>query len=488
MKLTIHWSLSTNPGKNITVQNDYVLAGYNNSLTSGFATIIIKSRATSESIADPITLPTQTYVFPDQYISRACGNHISRCLELTILERTVSDNLPSVRYITILVPLEGGIGLMDFQDVGKQLKHQMTHVMELPNLIGFIPLSIVQYKESYYVICLQESNRFFSCLIMIDESNITLSRLQCTSVGRPLLSSIDLNSISNFVHLGEEFISFAIDNALFKLFPVRSAITRYGSTLPDNVACSRLVHDESKEVIFVYYREEDDVYVIPYDTIDEYWEFLYLNEHLIHPCPDGHEAIVFPNSSAILFSSSLDQVEVHRSIIGTKFIIGKCFGEGVESSRFVYIDRSKGTYVLDVNTGENVQISNAVCSSNNCGAPLVYQDDYVILREITNSVNMGGPCNIADSVVRITLHNAKRGFEKTAQIKDVTSPLVGFVRGLVYQHVLSSGGMGPNTERGNVMSSITFWLITVLLIGACLVFLIGGIVVMGFWTRSVKSR
>ena len=399
----------------------------------------------------------------------------------------MSDNLSSVRHVTILVALEGGIGLMDFKDIGKQLKHQTTHVMELQNVVGCIPISIVQYEESYYVICLQEPFRFFSCLITIDESNVILSRLQCTSVGIPILSSINLNSISNFVHLGEEFISFAIGSILFKLFPLRSTITRYITALPNNIACSRLAHDDSKDVIYVYYREEDDVNVIPYDTLEEYWEFLYRNEDLRHPCPDGYEVIVNPNSSTVLYTSSsdLDEAEVHRSIIGTNFIIGKCFGNGIGSSRFVYVDRFKGTFVLDVNTGENIQLSNSTCLNNNCGVPLVY-DNYIILREITNSANIREPCHTGDSVVRVALYNAERGFERTAQIKDVTSPLVGFVRGSKYQRELPPPGIGPNAEGGNVMSSISFWIVTIIMICSCSAILFGSIIGLIIW--RVKSR
>lgn len=352
---------------------------------------------------------------------------------------------------------------MVFKDVKRGLVHQVTHVIDYPNIASCLTLTVVKYEGSWLAVCVQERRRFFSCHILIDNVNISLSRLQCTSLGS--LSPIDFQSVSNFVHYqGDAFITFSIANELFKLFPVLATIGSYSSVLPTDIPRFRLNFGDSSDTLYVYYNEGNHWNVILYDTIEEFWDRS--EDHLTYSCFGGYRVTLSRVSSSISLHSI--NSEKHLNITGRNFTDGRCFGKAKDELFLVYVDQLEGIFVLNMDSGENIRISNSTCFDRDCVVPLVYADRYIILQEISNNSRH------RDVMVKVVLFSCSKvecGCRLLVEVDDSVQPqLVGYVRGSPYEVKAPHPG-NDTTGRVDVLSS-KWIVITISAIGICLLILV----------------
>ena len=66
-------------------------------------------------------------------------------------------------------------------------------------------------------------------------------------------------------------------------------------------------------------------------------------------------------------------------IIGTDFATGRFCGNSSHIS-FIYTDALNGTFVLDIASHKNTMLLNSMCVDAGCLTPLLYQNQYIILR------------------------------------------------------------------------------------------------------------
>lgn len=317
-----------------------------------------------------------TYTFSNHSLSPACRHHPHRCRQLAILEE--QDSL-----LGILTPLDDAIGFMCFKDIGKELVHQFTHTLAFTHHANCVPITIVEYRDKYYTVCIDSARRLISCLIILNFENITQSFLQC-STHLTLSTNVDYSSISNFVYVERDLFMFVVGNIVYKYYPDRFSIGTVPSCpLPHTAENLHLVFD-GREKLLIYYRTNEGVDVtVPFNLAEECWDEFFPDLNLEYPCHNGFSVFVFPSASAILYETSPpsdDVLPTQISINGTNFTTGLCFGNESHSF-FVYVDRLQGNFVLDIASQISTLLSNSTCSRDDCQTPVLYEERYLVLRE-----------------------------------------------------------------------------------------------------------
>ena len=96
---------------------------------------------------------------------------------------------------------------------------------------------------------------------------------------------------------------------------------------------------------------------------------------LEYPCFNGYSVFVYPSHSAILFGRQEQELgeDLQVGIVGTNFATGRCFGNSSHTS-FIYTD------ALDIASHKNTMLWNSMCVDAGCLTPLLYQNQYIILR------------------------------------------------------------------------------------------------------------
>ncbi len=386
--------------------------------------------------SNPLTTQSEptSYTFPNHSLSPGCGRHISRCRELPILFEE-QDLL-----VGILTPLNNAIGFMCFADAGKELVHQTTHVLTSSHHDDCIPITIVKHKTKHYVVCIDSSMRVFSCSIELKFDNITKSFLQCTSLSS-LFSSVDFSKISNFVSVGADVFIFAVQDVVYKYYPERSFLAPVsGCTLPHNANNVRLVYNDIDTILIYYDTNEGAATVVIFDLASECWTHFFTNVELEYSCFNGFNVFVrYPSDSALLYEMH-EPIEEALSIgiIGTNFITGLCFGNA-SHSYFVYVDRIKGTLVLNIASENNTLISNSRCLKEYCLTPVLYLERYLMLQE-------GG---------YLVVRDIEDSYKPVINVSDGNTHLIGFFSGRPYEKKIDiDAGNGNGKEN----MFIVFWI------------------------------
>ncbi len=317
------------------------------------------------------------YPFSNHSLSPACRHHLHRCDQLVIFKRL--DSL-----LEVLTPLDNAIEFTCFEDIGKELVHQFSHTMAFIHHENCVPLTIVEYRERYYTVCIDSVDLLIACEISLDFDNVTQSHLQCSTQLR--LPGVEYNRISNFVYVKSGFFLFVADNIVYNYYPERFSIGVISSSseplphFPENV---HLVYDRM-ETLLIYYRTSEGVdIVVPFDLVEERWIEYFPDTNLEYPCHNGFSIFVFPSISVVLFEvspPSMDDPPKKFNISGSNFFTGLCFGNN-SHSYFVYVDQLKGISILDIASGTNNILSNSTCSRDECQTPILYEGRYLMLRE-----------------------------------------------------------------------------------------------------------
>ena len=325
--------------KFVNTFNQYlvIVSNHNPADNNEYATLTITSKN-----GLPSALPTtQSHSFPNHIVSRACGNHISRCRELTVLRESDTSD------VIFFVPLNDAIGVMKFKDTRHRLLHIDTYVLEYAHHQDCITITIVEFNGKPYSVCIDSESRIISCSVNLNSVNLTQSYLQCASLADHLLGNSDFSLISNFVNTRNNFFIFAAKDVLYKYYPERATFGAISCRLPHSEPDTRLLFN-GQTTLLVYYGTGENSIVVPFDTIEQCWPFYSHKNDLQYPCLNGFNIFVFPSHSAILLErqeQGEENVHTQFEITGTNFSTGICFGNSSNIS-FVYIDLSEGIFVL----------------------------------------------------------------------------------------------------------------------------------------------
>lgn len=390
------------PVVNATSFNQYLLSASNTLSPKGIpqTTLTITS---SHPDSDPLT-----YIFPNHPLSPACGNHVARCRQLVMIQEEES------HLVGILVPLHSAIGLMVFEDIGRDLINLTTHM--LPFIHYCQPVTIVEFRGKHYTVCIDSVAAIISCSINHNLVNVSQSYLQCsTTIGR-LPPPVGFSFISNFVHVNSDFLVFTVADYVHMYYPERFSI-RAISPLPHIERNVRLVFN-GHESLLMYYDRNGTATALVYDLSREDWHIFYSSQDLPYTCLNGYQAFVHPNLSVIVYEREANEQDI-IDIVGQHFNTGLCFGDAVHSY-LVYIDQFKGTFVLNITSRTNQQlVSSAICDSGICQTPVLYQNRYLLLREAQNQV-----------VVR----DSQQEYAIVVELDNFKSELVGFHTGKAYEN------------------------------------------------------
>ncbi len=385
--------------------NQYLIRASNNQATPQAALTIASS--------NPITSQSEptSYTFLNHTLSLGYGRHISRCRELPILFEE-QDSL-----VGILTPLNNAIGFMCFEDAGKELVHQTTHIMIFPHHDDCIPITIVRHKTKHYVVCIDSSMRVISCLINLNFDNITRSYLQCASLGS-FPPSVDFSEISNFVYVGGDLFIFAVQNIVYEYYPDRLSLASVsGCTLPHLAHNVRLVYNDIDTVLMYYNTNEGADIVVVFDLANECSIIYFIDLELQYSCFNGFNVFVYPSDSAILYEMhEPTENALQIDITGTNFTTGFCFGNA-SHSYFIYVDWLKGTLLLNIASGNNTLISDDVCLREYCWTPVLYQEMYLVLQE-------GG---------YLVVRNIEDNYKPVINVSNGNTYLIGFLTGTPYE-------------------------------------------------------
>ena len=420
--------------------NQYLIKSSNKQATPQAALTITSSNSLT-SLSEPTS-----YTFPNHPFSLGCGRHISRCRELPILFEE-QDSL-----VGILTPLNNAIGFMCFEDAGKELIHQTTHIMTFPHHDDCIPITIVRHNTKHYVVCIDSSMRVISCLINLNFDNITQSYLQCASLGS-FPPSVDFSEISNFVYVGGDLFIFAVQNIVYEYYPDRLSLASVsGCTLPHLAHNVRLVYNDIDTVLMYYNTNEGADIVVVFNLANECWDRFFTDVELQYSCFNGFNVFVYPSDSAILYEMhEPTENALQIDITGTNFTTGLCFGNA-----FIYVDRLKGTFLLNITSGNNTLISDSICLRGYCWTPVLYQEMYLILQE-------GG---------YLVVRNIEDNYKPVINVSYSNTHLIGFLTGRPYEEEIDVKVMGVN-DKENVML-ILVWIVSGIIIFIVLVTLAAG--------------
>ena len=249
-----------------------------------------------------------------------------------------------------------------------------------------ITITIVEFNGKPYSVCIDSESRIISCSVNLNSVNLTQSYLQCVSLADNSLArgNSDFSLISNFVNTGNDFFVFAVGDALYKYYPERATLNSIPScTLPHTEPNTQLLFRSHTTVLF-YYETVNDSIVVPFDTAELCWQKYRSRKDvdgLEYPCFNGYSVFVYPSHSAILFGRQEQEEgeDLQFGIIGTDFATGRCFGNSSHTS-FIYTDALNGTFVLDIASHKNIMLWNSMCVDAGCLTPLLYQNQYIILR------------------------------------------------------------------------------------------------------------
>ena len=304
-------------------------------------------------------------------LSPACADRYSRCEKLFV------ESLATAHQYIITIPLMKQLAILDLRYNGAELLLHKMYTLEL----SCNPEGTYKILTFYYVSCVAQH-----------QVNFYRMDLNTSSIGNSMVRSLpavnisftpDSSQLSNFVYVADSvshLIYFSVADLLFAAVPLENRhfmVDFLGTNCPtaDSLAYARsqslFVHCQNGSVIF-------DLQNDHHDYQDQ--EFPY-----VCPDPDVYLAVrVSPNTQGVHYGIPDQNSFQDFTLPGMDFDSGVCFSS-MNRTLFAFIDRQKGTYILDTTAAESdpIRLSSQECAVSECRSPVVYDNRYVVIRELS---------------------------------------------------------------------------------------------------------